>query len=278
MFILIPLSKRLWFDHSGEQRSCTELSSLTQPVALVIMFLFSNIPLYIFTFIHPSLLLFCVKISGSTLTYFCCHHNIQCIVITHSECKRHVCFLSEQVKMKRKLKSNERDNGSGSPAIPTITYDSFDDGKDTIQDLQSGSTNNNLWSDPSNRLFCQFCVVFFYVSCSWVHWIEPLLWYASFHLSDLTEGTNIVRRFGEHQLVCIASCVLPSLTSHWSVWPFLHLCFDVVCLHSTEIFSSCRFLLQTFIDSFPSTYNLYIMKQSYPPYSKSPYTQRENKK
>ncbi|KAI7814826.1 potassium voltage-gated channel subfamily KQT member 1.1 [Triplophysa rosa] len=42
-----------------------------------------------------------------------------------------------KVKIKRKLKSNERDNDRGSPTIPTITYDSFDDGKDTIQDQQS---------------------------------------------------------------------------------------------------------------------------------------------
>ncbi|XP_073715315.1 potassium voltage-gated channel subfamily KQT member 1.1 isoform X3 [Misgurnus anguillicaudatus] len=32
-----------------------------------------------------------------------------------------------RVKMKKKMKSNERDNGRSSPTIPTITYDSFDD-------------------------------------------------------------------------------------------------------------------------------------------------------
>ncbi|KAA0723593.1 Potassium voltage-gated channel subfamily KQT member 1 [Triplophysa tibetana] len=53
-----------------------------------------------------------------------------------------------KVKIKRRLKSNERDNGSGSPAIPTITYDSFDDGKDTIQDLQS--EHEQSWNSLSS--------------------------------------------------------------------------------------------------------------------------------
>ncbi|XP_051572134.1 potassium voltage-gated channel subfamily KQT member 1-like isoform X1 [Myxocyprinus asiaticus] len=42
-----------------------------------------------------------------------------------------------KVKMRRKMKSYERDNGPSSPTIPTITYDSFDDAKDVSQDTLS---------------------------------------------------------------------------------------------------------------------------------------------
>lgn len=51
--------------------------------------------------------------------------------------------------MRKKMKSNDRDDGLSSPTIPSITYDSLDDGKDGGSDTvcsiqQSGITSNKL--------------------------------------------------------------------------------------------------------------------------------------
>ncbi len=51
--------------------------------------------------------------------------------------------------MRKKIKSNDRHDGMSSPAIPSITYDSLDDGKDCGPDTvysiqQSGMTSNKL--------------------------------------------------------------------------------------------------------------------------------------
>ncbi|XP_067256693.1 potassium voltage-gated channel subfamily KQT member 1.1 [Chanodichthys erythropterus] len=42
-----------------------------------------------------------------------------------------------KAKMRRKMKSNDRDNGPSSPSVPSITYDSLDDGRDGRQDSMS---------------------------------------------------------------------------------------------------------------------------------------------
>lgn len=43
-----------------------------------------------------------------------------------------------QVKIRRKLKSNDKDNGPTSPTIPSITYDSvFDSGRELSSDVYS---------------------------------------------------------------------------------------------------------------------------------------------
>ncbi|XP_067293579.1 potassium voltage-gated channel subfamily KQT member 1.1 isoform X2 [Pseudorasbora parva] len=42
-----------------------------------------------------------------------------------------------KMKMRRKMKSNDRDNGPSCPTIPSITYDSLDDGRDGGQDSVS---------------------------------------------------------------------------------------------------------------------------------------------
>lgn len=60
-----------------------------------------------------------------------------------------VYFYFGQMKMRRKIKSNDRDDGLSSPTVPSITYDSLDDGRDGGQDSvssiqQSGITNNKL--------------------------------------------------------------------------------------------------------------------------------------
>ncbi|XP_056318890.1 potassium voltage-gated channel subfamily KQT member 1.1 [Danio aesculapii] len=39
-----------------------------------------------------------------------------------------------KVKMRRKMKISDRNNGQNSPVVPSITYDSFDDGRDSRQD------------------------------------------------------------------------------------------------------------------------------------------------
>lgn len=46
-------------------------------------------------------------------------------------------FLA-QVKIRKKLKSNDKDNGPTSPTIPSITYDSvFDNGRELSADVYS---------------------------------------------------------------------------------------------------------------------------------------------
>ncbi|XP_056098327.1 potassium voltage-gated channel subfamily KQT member 1.1 isoform X2 [Rhinichthys klamathensis goyatoka] len=42
-----------------------------------------------------------------------------------------------KMKMRRKIKSNDRDDGLSSPTVPSITYDSLDDGRDVGQDSVS---------------------------------------------------------------------------------------------------------------------------------------------
>lgn len=43
-----------------------------------------------------------------------------------------------QVKIRRKLKSTDKDNGPTSPTIPSITYDSvFDSGRELSSDVYS---------------------------------------------------------------------------------------------------------------------------------------------
>ncbi|XP_051558015.1 potassium voltage-gated channel subfamily KQT member 1-like isoform X2 [Myxocyprinus asiaticus] len=61
-----------------------------------------------------------------------------------------------KVKMRKKMKSNERDNGPSPPTIPTITYDSFDDAKDASQDTVSSiqqSEQEQSWNSLSSFQF-----------------------------------------------------------------------------------------------------------------------------
>uniref|UniRef100_A0A671SQY9 Potassium voltage-gated channel, KQT-like subfamily, member 1.1 n=1 Tax=Sinocyclocheilus anshuiensis TaxID=1608454 RepID=A0A671SQY9_9TELE len=61
-----------------------------------------------------------------------------------------------KVKMRKKMKSNDRDDGLSSPTIPSITYDSLDDGKDggadTVRSIQQ-SERVPSWSSLSSFQF-----------------------------------------------------------------------------------------------------------------------------
>uniref|UniRef100_A0A9J8BN02 Potassium voltage-gated channel subfamily KQT member 1 n=1 Tax=Cyprinus carpio carpio TaxID=630221 RepID=A0A9J8BN02_CYPCA len=61
-----------------------------------------------------------------------------------------------KVKMRKKMKSNDRDDGLSSPTIPSITYDSLDDGKDggpdtvcSIQQSEGANTHRRCERVPS---------------------------------------------------------------------------------------------------------------------------------
>jgi len=68
---------------------------------------------------------------------------------TTTTTKTLVDFFFGQMKMRKKMKSNDRDDGLSSATVPSITYDSLDDGKDGGPDTvcsiqQSGITNNKI--------------------------------------------------------------------------------------------------------------------------------------
>lgn len=54
-----------------------------------------------------------------------------------------------KVKMRRKMKISDRNNGQNSPAVPSITYDSFDDGRDSRQETLT-SLQQSVISDGTN--------------------------------------------------------------------------------------------------------------------------------
>ncbi|XP_058637858.1 potassium voltage-gated channel subfamily KQT member 1.1 isoform X5 [Onychostoma macrolepis] len=61
-----------------------------------------------------------------------------------------------KVKMRKKMKSNDKDDGPSSPTIPSITYDSLDDGKDggsdtvcSIQQSEGANTHRRCERVPS---------------------------------------------------------------------------------------------------------------------------------
>ncbi|XP_052007447.1 potassium voltage-gated channel subfamily KQT member 1-like [Xyrauchen texanus] len=61
-----------------------------------------------------------------------------------------------KVKMRRKMKSDDRENGPSSSTIPTITYDSFYDAKDASQDTVSSiqqSEREQSWNSLSSFQF-----------------------------------------------------------------------------------------------------------------------------
>jgi len=73
-------------------------------------------------------------------------------VVSNCSTRKEVTFFVDfdlaQMKMRRKIKSNDRDDGLSSPTVPSITYDSLDDGRDGGQDSvssiqQSGIITNN---------------------------------------------------------------------------------------------------------------------------------------
>lgn len=71
------------------------------------------------------------------------------------------------------MKSNDRDNGPNSPTVPSITYDSLDDGRDGGQDSvssiqQSGITNYKL------RCHCPFSPFMLLKHLSLKSFISPL--------------------------------------------------------------------------------------------------------
>lgn len=56
-------------------------------------------------------------------------------------------FFFFQVKIKRKLKSVDKDNGLTSPTVPSITYDSvFDSGRELSSDVYSTVGTGTVYS------------------------------------------------------------------------------------------------------------------------------------
>ncbi|XP_051757455.1 potassium voltage-gated channel subfamily KQT member 1.1 isoform X2 [Ctenopharyngodon idella] len=70
--------------------------------------------------------------------------------------KRNLSHSHLKAKMRRKMKSNDRDNGPNSPTVPSITYDSLDDGRDGGQDSMSSIQHSERvpsWNSLSSFQF-----------------------------------------------------------------------------------------------------------------------------
>lgn len=61
----------------------------------------------------------------------------------------------EQVKLRKKLKSSDKDNGPTSPTVPSITFDSvFDSGREMSSDVYStvGTGTKTYWKSEEQFL------------------------------------------------------------------------------------------------------------------------------